>query len=351
MNEKIWEQLDLAEVNALVKQMADTGTYSFSEIAAEIATGNFDGAVGMIGAFMADIFLPGIRDSKSLLAGILVLGLFSMLLQYTFGVVKSRQVTDLAHYLVYLLLVLLLLTNFRQMMEMGQDVLSLSRQFIAALVPAYCLSMSLAGGAVSAAVHYEFVLLLLYGMDYILAGLLLPLTQSYIFLVIMDGVDDRHRMKEFVKLLEKLISWAIRVCLIVTITISGMQYSVSSQLDGVQKTVFQKAVGALPGIGDMSEAVTNVLLGSAGLIRNSIGVTALIFLFLILLRPVWKLLCLSMTMKLAAACVRMMGQNRLSDTITKIGDGGILVMRIVTCASIAFCVSVAMTMFVVKGGG
>lgn len=350
MNEKIWEQLDLKEVNVLVERMADTGSYGFSEIAQELATGNFDAAIRMIGAYFADVCLPGIRESKTLFIAIIVLGLFSMLLQYTFGVVKSRQVADLAHYIVYLLLVLLLLKNYGQMAETGQEVLSLSRQFISALVPAYCLSVSLSGSAAGAAVHYEFVLLLLFGMEYILAGLLLPLTRSYIFLVIMDGMDEKHRMKEFVKLMEKLISWGIKICLTVTVAISGMQQAISTQLDGVQKGVFQKAVGALPGIGDMSEAVTNVLLGSAGLIRNSIGVTAMIFLFLIVLRPVWKLLCMSMTMKLAAACVRMMGQGRLSDTITKIGDSGILVMRIVTCATIAFCISIAMTMFTLKGG-
>ncbi|MBE5880872.1 MAG: hypothetical protein E7289_00970 [Lachnospiraceae bacterium] len=351
MNEKIWQQLDLAEVNALVERMANVGKYGFSDITQELATGNFSAAMEMIGAALTDICLPGIRESKSLLVTVLVLGLFSMLLHYTFGVVKSRQVADIAHYLVYLLLVLLLLKCFGQMMETGREVLEVCRQFMAALVPAYCLSVSLAGGAVTAAAHYEFVILLLAGMDYILAGLLLPVTQSYAFLVIMDGLDEKRRMKEFVRLLERLISWGIRLCLTVTVAVSGLQNAISTRLDGVQKTVFQKAVGALPGIGDMSESVTNVLLGSAGLIQSSIGAAAMVFLFLVILRPVWKLLCISMSMKLAAACVRMMGQSQMSDTITKIGDGGILVMRIVTCAAIAFCVSVAMTMLMLKGGG
>ncbi len=350
MNEKIWEQLNLTDVNKLVNEMLGSGNYDFSDIAQELVTGNFDAAFEMIGEAVSGVLLPGMRESKSLLAGILMLGLFSMLLHYTFGIVKSRQVADLAYYLVYLLLVLLLLQSFGQVLDIGMQVLSLCRQFIAALVPAYCLSVSLAVGTASAAVHYEFVLLLLAGIDYILAGLLLPITQTYAFLVVMDGLDEKHGMKDFMRLLERGISWGIRICLTVTVMISGVQHAVASQLDGVQKTIFQKAVGAVPGIGDMSESVTEVLLGSAGLIRNSVGVTAMIFLFLIVLRPVWKVFCISMTMKIAAACVRLMGQNRLSDTISKIGEGGILVMRIVTCAAIAFFISIAMTMLVLKGG-
>lgn len=351
MNEKIWERLDLTQVNELVEQMTDLGRYGFEDIARELSAGNMDEALRIIGAAFADIFLPGIRESRGLFVGILVLGLFSMLLHYTFGIVKSRQVADLANYFVYLLLILLLLENFGYMFETGQDVLGLSKQFIAALVPAYCLSLSLATGVASGAVYYEFVLLLLMGIDYILAGLLLPMTQSYIFLVVMDGLDDRHRMKEFARLLERLISWGIRICLTVTVVVSGVQNAISSQMDGVQKTVFQKAVGALPGIGDMSESVTEILLGSAGLVKNSVGAAAMVVLFLLILRPIWKVLCIALSMKLAGACVRMLGQKSLSDTITGIGEGGILIMRIVTCAAIAFCISVAMTMFVMKGGG
>ncbi len=350
MNEKIWEQLDLTQVNALVEQMTEHGRYGFEDIAKELATGNMNEALRMIGAAFADVFFPGVRESKGLLVALLVLGLFSMLLHYTFGVVKSRQVADLANYFVYLLLILLLLENFELIFATGQEVLSVCKQFIAALVPAYCLSVSFSIGAASAAAHYEFVLLLLMGIDYILAGLLLPLTQSYVFLVIMDGLDEKHRMKEFVRLMERLISWGIRICLTVTVVLSGVQNTITAQIDGVQKTVFQKAVGAIPGIGDMSESVTEILVGSAGLIKNSVGGAAMIVLFLLILRPLWQVFCISMTMKLAGACVRMMGQNSLSETITKIGEGGILIMRIAMCAAIAFCISIAMTMVVMKGG-
>lgn len=350
MNEKIWEQLNLEQMSDLIEEMTSLGHYGFEDIARELAAGNMNEVLRMIGASAADICLPGIRESKSLLTGILVLGLFSVLLHYTFGIVKNRQVADLAGYFVYLILILLLLENFGYILKTGQEALEICRQFIAALVPAYCLSVSLAAGTASGAAYYSFVLLLLLGIDYILAGLLLPMTQSYIFLIVMDGLDEKHRMKEFVKLLGRLISWGIRICLTVSVVISGVQNSISVQMDGVQKTVFQKAIGAVPGIGDLSESVTQILLGSAGLIKNSIGAAAVVVLFLLVLRPIWKVLCIALTMKLAGACIRLMGQKNLADTITGIGEGGILVLRVVICAAIAICISIAMTMFVMKGG-
>ncbi len=350
MNEKIWEQLNLEQMSDLVEEMTSLGHYGFEEIARELAEGNMQEVLRMIGATVSDICFPGIRESKSLLTGILLIGLFSLLLHYTFGIVKSRQVADLAGYFVYLILILLLLEHFGYILETAREALELCRQFIAALVPAYCLSVSLAAGAASGAAYYEFVLLLLFGIEYILAGLLLPLTQSYIFLIVMDGMDDKHRMKEFVNLLGRLISWGIRICLTTAVIISGVQNAISVQMDGVQKTVFQKAVGAVPGIGDLSESVTQILLGSAGLIKNSIGAAAMVVLFLLIFRPVWKVLCIAFTIKLAGACIRLMGQKKLADTIAGVGEGGILALRVVICAVISICISIAMTMVVMRGG-
>lgn len=337
-------------MNELIEEMTNLNHYNFEDIARELAGGNMREVLRMIGASVADVCFPGIRESKELLSTILVLGLFSVLLHYTFGIVKSRQVADLANYFVYLISILLLLENFGYIMETGREMLDLCRQFIAALVPAYCLSVSLASGVASSAAYYEFVLLLLLGIDYILAGLLLPMTQSYIFLIVMDGLDEKHRMKEFKKLLERLISWGIRICLTTVVVVSGVQSTISVQMDGVQKTVFQKAVGAIPGIGDLSESVSQILLGSAGLIKNSIGSAAMVALFLVIFRPLWKVFCIAFSMKLAGACIRLMGQKSLADTVTGIGEGGILALRVVICAAIAICISIAMTMFVMKGG-
>ncbi len=349
MNEKIWEQFDLSEIDRLVDRIIVQSRYNFSDVVRCMVQGEWNEVWDMLKHMIVELCIPGLWDSKNLWMGLILLGLFSMILHYSFGVVKSRQVSEIAYYIVYLLLILLLLDSFGQMLETGRELLDLLKQFIAALVPAYCLSVSLSIGSASAVVHYELVILLLLGIDYILVGMLLPVTQSYVFLVIVDGIDESCRLKEFVRLLERAISWGIKVCLTITVVVSGIQNAVSVQLDGMQKTVFQKAVGALPGIGDLSESVTQVLAGSASLIKNGIGATAMIFLFLIVLRPLWEVFCMAMSMRLAAAFIRVMGQSRLSDTIAKMGEAGILVMRIVTCAVIAFYISIAMTMFVMKG--
>lgn len=350
MTDKLWEQLDLTDINRLVEKMLYHSDKNFSDVVQDLMKGDFEAAFSQIKDVFVNTCLPGIAESKSLFVGVLFLGLFSMLLHYAFGMVKSRQVSELAFYFVYLLAILLLLDSFEEMFQVGTGMLDECREFISVLAPAYCLSISLSTGSISAAANYQFTILLLMGTDYILAGFLLPLTRSYVFLAIMDGLDEKHRMKEFMKLMDKVVSWGIKLCLTVTVMLSGVQNLVSAQVDGVQKTVVQKTIAAIPGIGDMSESVTEVVMGSAGLIKNSIGAAAMVCMCLLILRPMWEVFCISMTMKIASACIRMMGPNTLSDTVSRVGDAGIQVMKIIMCATLVFFISIAMTMLVMKGG-
>ena len=51
-----------------------------------------------------------------------------------------------------------------------------------------------------------------------------------------------------------------------------MKKIVHSATDGLNLTVFQKTFGAIPALGDLSESVTGVFVGSAILIKNGFRV-------------------------------------------------------------------------------
>ena len=60
----------------------------------------------------------------------------------------------------------------------------------------------------------------------------------------------------------------------------------------------------IPGIGNIAGSVTDVVLGSSVLIKNGIGVAALVVIVLICLMPLVKLGVLMMLLELAAALLQ-----------------------------------------------
>lgn len=350
MNEAMWEQFDFDEIDQLLQRSSQMGAMSFRQLVNCFVRGDFQGLYSKIWISLMDLFVPGIADSRALFLQILIIGLLCLLLTQISGFIKSKQVTQLAYYFVYLFLMLLLLQQFDSLTGLSKNYIENCRQFIVALIPTFCLSLSLGVGSVTAASIYELFLLLLAGVDYILVNLLLPMTKCYLFLVLMDGIDGRGRFQGFVRLLEKVLGFVAKSCLVLTVSLTGIQNAVTISIDGTTKTALQKAISVIPGIGDVSEAATQVLLSSANLIKNCVGAAALFVLVYMSICPLVKLLCVAMTLKLTSAIVALLGQSRLSQVVDKAGSVSFMLTRITLCSGLCFFVCIALTIIICKGG-
>lgn len=350
MNENIWEQFDLSEVEQMVSALLHVEEGSFSQLMGNLLTGNFEAAALQLKACLSAWLLPGVEQCRTLFISLMMLAITAVFLQYLSGVVQNRQVADMAYYMIYLVIMLLLLRTFESLYEDSMQGASNVKDFMTVLIPAYCLSMAMSQGAVYAAANYQFLVMLLIGVDYIILHLFLPLAKSCFLMGLMNGLDEKGRMKELLRLLQKILSWGMKICLTVTVTVSSLENLVVSKTEGVQKTLVKKAIGLIPGIGDLSESMTELFLSSASLIRNCIGVAAIIILFLVMLRPVWITFCIAFCMKMAAACISLLGQKRLAETLSGAGDSGMQLLKMQLCTALLFCIVLAVTMVVTRGG-
>ena len=342
--EDLLQYFDFSEVDSVTAKLAGMDTVSFSDLFGLFIKGDFTGAYKLLMQELGQLFFPGITAFREILLAILGIGMVAMLLHYLAGFVKNKQVADMTAYFIYLLMMILLFRYVTTMLSISKQNLENLREFMSVLVPGYFLSVSLAGGSVAAAVNYQFFLLLLMGVDYILLNLLLPCSKGCIYLAVMNGIDDRGRMKELIRLVERTLSLGIKLCLTVTVSVSTMQNLIASKLDGVQKSLLQRAIGSIPGIGDLSESMVQVFMGSAGLIRNTIGTAGMC-----MIKPMFRIFCIMAAMKLGGACLGLMGLKNLATAVSQIGDGGIQILKINLCGLLAFYIAILMTMVIVRG--
>ena len=242
--EDLLQYFDFSEVDSVTAKLAGTDTVSFSALFGLFIKGDFTGAYKLLMQELGQLFFPVITAFREILLAILGIGMVAMLLHYLAGFVKNKQVADMTAYFIYLLMMILLFRYVTTMLSISKQNLENLREFMSVLVPGYFLSVSLAGGSVAAAVNYQFFLLLLMGVDYILLNLLLPCSKGCIYLAVMNGIDDRGRMKELIRLAERTLSLGIKLCLTVTVSVSTMQNLIASKLDGVQKSLLQRFVMA-----------------------------------------------------------------------------------------------------------
>ena len=140
------------------------------------------------------------------------------------------------------------------------------------MVPTFLLTVGVASGPVTVGAGYQLMLLLIYGTEKILLGVVLPLIYSYCLLTMINGIWEEEKLELLADLLEKLIGWILKASLGVVTGISLFQSLITPVVDSLKNSAVEKAVSVLPGIGNAADGVLELALGSAVVIRNSVGV-------------------------------------------------------------------------------
>ncbi len=104
----------------------------------------------------------------------------------------------------------------------------------------------------------------------------------------------------------------------------------------------------IPGIGGVAEGVTELMLGSAVLIKNSMGVFLLILLLCACIMPLFKILVVTGTVKLAAALTGIVSDKRLSLCADRVGEGCFLLFRCVFTSVALFIIVIAVVSYTIS---
>ena len=84
-------------------------------------------------------------------------------------------------------------------------------------------------------------------------------------------------------------------------------------------------------------------MGSGILIKNCVGVTALVFLIAMALLPMIKILCLSLFYKLTSVAVEPVADKRIAGCLKGMAEGGVLYLKLVLYCLALFFVTIALT--------
>lgn len=126
---------------------------------------------------------------------------------------------------------------------------------------------------------------------------------------------------------------------------SLFQSMIAPVLDSLKNSAVKKAIGVIPGIGNLAEGVAEMVVGSAVLIKNSIGLLMLLFLLAICLVPLAKLVLIAGMMKGSAALVGIVSDKRVSGCTDRVGDGSFMLFKASFTAVALFMVTIAIVAY------
>lgn len=350
LKQEILSELDLKEVQDMLDAMLGEESFSFQEALENLLTGKDAFSEEAVQKILHGLLFSGLEKEKSLFMKILLLILLAALLANFAFVFDSGQIGEISFYIVYLLLFMLLMNSFSQAASALQQVISWMTDFMKALAPAYLITVSAASGAGAAAMFYEGVLILVWLIQWILLSVILPGTDLYVLLRLVNHLSREEMLGKLAELLSTAISWGLKTLLGIVAGLQVVKGLVAPVADTLKRSLIGKAAGALPGVGNAVNMVTELVVTSAVLVRNCLGIMILIAFVLAGAGPVIRYGILSLAYRFLAACAQPVSDKRIVECLSTVGEGYGLLLKILFTAEV-LCMLAFLILMAGLGGG
>lgn len=339
--QSIWRDYGLDKLEAGMQTLFPEYKISLDILLQMILDGDILGAIEYLiqGSFSGVI--GQLAGMKNVLLWLVILGVVSALMNHFVEIFDKHQIADLSFYYIYLLFSAVLLKCFMQAAQTTEAAIENIILFIKLLVPTYMIAVGVATGTTTVSAYSQLLVLVIYGVEKILLGCVIPFIYCFIVLSIINSIWAEEKLSLLIELFEKAVGWILKAAMWVVTGISVFQAVITPMVDSVKKTALQKAISVIPGIGNAADGVVELVAGSAVVIKNSIGIVLLILLLILCAAPLLQVFLTAVLFKVAAAFMGVVSDKRITGCANRTGDAGMMLFRTAGTAMVLFLITLA----------
>ena len=166
-------------------------------------------------------------------------------------------------------------------------------------------------------------------------------TDRNFFNRILDEFSPEIQLSKFAELMETIISWSLKTLSAGIIGLNIIQGLLTPAIDSVKRSLVLKGGEALPIVGDAIGGAAEVVLGTAVLIKNGIGVAGMIICLVMCLVPIIQIAITSLMYQLIAALIQPVSDKRMVNCVSSVADGSKILLKIVFTTGVLFLITIA----------
>lgn len=338
--EELLDDLDTRQMQRIMDELLEEDSFSFKEIVRELMENGQAITGEQALELVEESFWKLFGENRGVFGQVLLLAFAAALMSSFVQAFDREKMGDSCFYMIYLLVFVLLLKEFRDMSGELHGVLIGIVKFMQALAPSYYIVVSAAAGVTTASLFYQIILIAIFCVEYILVTFLFPAVHIYVLLEFINLMTKEAMLSRIGELLRGGILWVQKTLLAVIAGMQIIQSLVAPALDSLKRSVLGRTASVIPGIGGAVNAVTEIIFASAVLIRNCFGAAALIALVMMGIVPVLKLGMNALVYKLTGALIQPVCDERLVKCFLAMGEGCMLLLKLLFTTQILFMLTI-----------
>ena len=332
---------DMSDINQGMDNLFPEMNIDADELLFMIMEGKFLEAFTMLTGWIREALAGEMEGIRRIFIYILVLGVVSDLF-------VGQQVAQAGFYFLYIFLMVIMTRVFLFVSQIAVSAVENIVLFVKLFIPTYFVAVGAAQGAASAVYYYQMMLIIAYLVESFLNTVLIPFIYSYVILALLNGLWAEEKLSLLLEILEKGIVMALKVSMGIVTSLSLVQAVIVPVASQLKISAMRKAISAIPGIGGVAEGVTELVMGSAVLIKNSMGVLLLVLIFGACILPLLKIVVVTATVKLGAAVTGIVSGKRIASCTNRVGVGCFLLFRCVFTSMALFIIVIAVVSYTIS---
>lgn len=335
------EELDFSDIDNMLEQQQGTEGLNFKELVEKLVNGEEIDKGWLLEEILSAVFSE-VADFRGTLVQMVLLCIVFAILYNFANVFENPAVTEISFYMVYMLLLVLLMRSFFILRDVSVTVISHMMDFLKVMIPTFTASMAFSGQITTAAGFYDLTFVLIYVLEWLMQYLVIPAVQIYVALELMNHLTEEDMLSRMTALVKSGILWCMKCLFTIVVGINVVQNLLTPVIDTFKSGIIAKTAGLVPGLGTSINAVTEIMVGSGIIIKNGIGVAAILILLVLCSGPLIKVWVMTFLYKLLEAMIQPVADKRMIGCIGSAGEGGRLLGKVVVTTTVMFLVTIAM---------
>ena len=335
------EQLEFAEINETLRELFPNAKMEFTEVLQAVLSGELEFSADLFNQMIGEQVSYAFRVNKDTLGHMLILVFLSALFSNFSQMFYNKQIGEMGFYVIYMLMITLAVKAFGTSIAWAEDGIINLLSFMKALCPVYFLAVAIAKGSVSSAAFYNIALLFIFLIEFLIAKIMIPVIRIHTMIRFLDCLSEEEYLSKLSELIETGIGWILKTLLGLVVGMNVIQGLIAPAIDSVKRSAVTKGAQAIPGIGDALGQVTEIVLGTAVLVKNGIGAAGALICIAICFVPVMQIAALTLFYKLSAALIQPVSDKRMIRCLSNAGEGCCLLLKLVFTVAVLFLLTIA----------
>ena len=210
------------------------------------------------------------------------------------------------------------------------------------IIPIFITAIVTTGNITTATTSNAIVFASINYIALLIKSIFLPVITYLSVVQIINFLSEKEILKELTDLIRKSIMWGLKGMVVIFLGLSTIQRFTAPVLDGItRKGVALTTKSVVPVLGDVMNSAVDTFINCTILIKNSIGIVAVIGILLVCFIPLIKILAFIITYKLAAAILQPIAESRIVKCLSEFANNCAVIFSCVLAVVLSFIISIS----------